>query len=140
MRMMIIGLLLGTQFAAADAASAADLVHEGSAQTPKRGGFVGARIRLPLGDGSEKAQAGLALAGVERSRETGETRLSTGLELGFAKGTGLQLAIAGRAVPLDQAERRKAGVSTLGWVAIGAGVAALAYVAWVYKEMSEPRD
>lgn len=145
MKAICIGLALIAPLTATDAAWAADLIDDGSGQARQRGGFAGARVRLPLGDTGEKAQVGLAVAGIERSRQTGESRLSTGLELGFARGMGLQLAVAGRAVPLNEIGRngpggRKAGVSTLGWVAIGAGVAALAYAAWFYKEMSEPHD
>ncbi|PSJ43033.1 hypothetical protein [Allosphingosinicella deserti] len=115
-------LLTGLSVAATGRAAAAELIDAAPA-TPQRGAFAGARLRVPFG-GHEPARAGLALASVERTRETGATALATGLELGFTGRGRLALAAGGRTLRLD--DKRKAGVSTLGWVAIGAGVAIIA--------------
>jgi hypothetical protein len=124
-------------------AAAAELAPAWDPAPAQRGAFAGARLRVPLGAGAQTPRAGLALAGVERSRTTGQSRMGAGVEAGFAPGRGLGLAIGGR--PAGQlAARRKAGVSTLGWVAIGIGatavVAVVGYGLWLNHELSEPHD
>jgi hypothetical protein len=99
--------------------------------------FAGARLRVPLGGGKEKPQAGLALTSALRSGATGEIRFAKGAELGFAgNGSKLRLTLAG--TPVSQLaqggrapEGRKQGVSTLGWVAIGVGFVAVVLVVLV---------
>lgn len=135
--------LPGAQLAPAPA-FAAELVEERGAGLERRGGFAGARLRVPLGSTTEKARVGLALTGVQRG-ETGELRFTKGLELGFARGEGLSLASGGRTLRLapggETGAGRKAGVSTLGWVAIGIGaavvVSVVGYGLWLNHELND---
>ncbi|HET9429174.1 MAG TPA: hypothetical protein VFO69_12525 [Allosphingosinicella sp.] len=127
-KLTIAGVLAAELLAAAQPAVAADLV---SAQAHDAGLFAGVRVRLSL-DGetrSQRIRAGVALAPTLRSRSaTGEvrTRFGEGLEFGVRGREPLQLSIAG--TPASQLVQGKpgpsgdrAGVSTLGWVAIGVG-------------------
>jgi hypothetical protein len=124
-------------------AEAAELVAAWDSSPAQRGAFAGARLRVPLGASEEKLRAGLAFAGVERSRTTGQSRMAAGVEAGIVAGEGLGVAIGGRPAG-ELAARRKAGVSTLGWVAIGVGatavVAVLGYGLWLDHELSKPSD
>lgn len=99
----------------------AALVHE------ERGAFAGARLHLPLGGKAERPRAGIAVSGMQRARD-GHLRLAKGVELGVGAEGRLGLAVGG--VPLGAAgqAQRKAGVSALGWVAIGVGVIAVSVV------------
>ncbi len=119
-------LLLAGQFAiAAQPALAADLIEDGSSAS-RRGAFAGARIRVPLGETKEKAQAGLALTTTLSSTRTAQTRFAPGIELGLSGKDGVKLLLAGTPVArLVQGgagpDGARKGVSTLGWVAIGVG-------------------
>jgi hypothetical protein len=109
--------------------AAAELPREAGTQI-ERGTFVGARFRIPLGRSEEKAHAGLALTATQRTSGRAELRFAKGLELGYAGGDALRLSLHGQAVSrLVQGkagpEGRRMGVSTVGWVAIGAGVIVL---------------
>jgi opacity protein-like surface antigen len=138
MKLFTIGALVAAQLAATAApAAAAELINDqGGSQ---RGAFAGARLRVPLQAEGGKVRLGLGVAGIERSRATGENRLSQGVELGFAGGKDIELAIGGRSLKELEAER-KARLSPFGWVAIGVAVVAVAYVAWAVNEMNEPHD
>ena len=123
-------LILGAALCAVQTVSAAPaFAADGGA--PQMGAFAGARLRVPLG-GSEKPQAGLALTSTLRNGPTGELRFAKGAEFGFSgDAPALELTLAG--TPASRlAEGRSApdgsklGVSTLGWVAIGVGVLAVA--------------
>ena len=130
-KLLIAGLVAGQIVAAAQPAMAAEL-HQDRAGTPNQvAAFAGARLRVPLGGGREKPQAGLALTSTLRSGATGELRFARGAELGFSGGeSAVRLTLAG--TPVSRLARggrgpdgRKLGVSTVGWVAIGVGVVAV---------------
>jgi hypothetical protein len=124
-------------------AEAAELAAAWDSSPAQRGAFAGARLRVPLGTSAEMPRAGLAFAGMERSRITGQSCMAAGVEAGIAASEGLGVAIGGR--PAGQlAARRKAGFSALGWVAIGVGATAVAavlgYGLWLNHEPSNPSD
>ena len=143
MKKLVVGALCAVQLVAVQPAAAAEIVDAAQPEATQRGAFAGARLRVPLGGKTEKARAGLAFAAVERARTTGESRIAPGLEYGFAGGRGLELAVAGRPLAELRGER-KAGVSDLGWVAIGVGtvlvVGVIAVGAWFHHEINEPHD
>ena len=102
--------------------------------TVQSGTFAGARIRLSLGGKQQdrKFRAGLTLAPTLRSQSvSGETRMrfGQGLELGVAGKRPLALSLAGRPVSNllpggnKSEDERRLGISTVGYVAIGAGIA-----------------
>ena len=128
-RLMIASLLTAQLLTAAQPALAADLVER---DTPHMGAFAGARIRLPLGDHArQRVRAGLTIAPTMRVRDSdgvGRTRFGEGLELGFTRNRPLELSFAGTRVdrigiaPGGRTPNGpRAGVSTLGWIAIGVG-------------------
>lgn len=128
MKKLVVAALSGAVIWSTSPAVAADLEHGRTAGPAAFGAFAGARLRVPLG-GAEKPQAGLALTNV-RLDGSGARRFSKGVELGFAGDRQLQLSLAGRRLdklamqPGRRApEGQKLGVSTVGWVAIGVGVA-----------------
>ena len=140
--MFVMGALVAAPLASSSSpVLAAELLSERAAGAQQRAAFAGARISVPLGRTKEKAQATLALAPTLREGEKGELRFARGLELGVSASDRLTVSLAGR--PVSQLARggeapqgEKLGVSTLGWVAIGAGVAALAFVGWFVSEMN----
>jgi hypothetical protein len=116
--------------------------------TVERGTFAGARIRLSLGGGQadRKIRAGLTLAPTLRSQTiSGETRMrfGEGVELGFAGDRPLALSLAGRPVARLQPggtrseDDGRLGVSTMGYVAIGVGVAALVGAFVLYQDLKD---
>lgn len=131
-KLTIAALVIAQTLAAAQPAVAAQ--HFGQQQR-QMGAFAGVRLRVSLdGPQAERGvRAGLALAPAVRSqRSDGATRtqLGEGLELGVAPNRPVTLSLAGTRVdrlgmaPNGSApEGRRAGVSTLGWVAIGVGAA-----------------
>ena len=130
MKSLMISMLVATQIlVAAQPTFAADLGDEGGAARQRHGAFAGARLRVPLGGGSDtKARAALAVAPVLESRDSGgslRTRFGEGVELGFADREKVGLSLGGtRLSDLGQGPNgRKLGVSSLGWVAIGLGAA-----------------
>ena len=127
MQRMMMAILIASQLTlAAPPARAAELLSEGTAF--QRGAFAGARLHLPLGDSRDKPRAAIAFAPAARSRDTGSSLVGRGLELRLSERGALRFAAGGRA--LDAKNKQKAGVSTLGWVAIGVGtVLALGAVA-----------
>jgi hypothetical protein len=138
MKSLTITALLAAQIAvSAQPAFGAELVRDNAGMPNRASAFAGARLRVPLGGGREKPQAGLALTSALRSGATGELRFAKGAELGFSgKESGIRLSLAG--TPVSQLaqggrgpEGRKQGVSTLGWVGIGVGFVALVLVALV---------
>ena len=106
----------------------------------RTGGFIGARLRLPLGTNvPTKPEAGLTIAMTQSYRSpTGRTvtRLGEGLGVDFASG---KPALTLRGVPADLAfglrqqgrvdPKAKLGISSGAWIAIGAVVAVAAVVA-----------
>ncbi|HEX8640116.1 MAG TPA: hypothetical protein VF704_03060 [Allosphingosinicella sp.] len=125
MKKLLIAALVAAQVAPAAAADFA------SSQETDTGAFAGFRLRMPLdGDVSQRRmRASLTVAPAVRTQNLqGEVRgrIGDGIELGISRGEPVRLSIAGR--PVAQLTRgaeapggRRAGVSTLGWVAIGVG-------------------
>lgn len=138
MRKLMIAALAAAQIAAtAQPALAADLGERG-AVAQRQGAFAGARLRIPL-DGSRagKAQAGLTVAPILQGRQADgsiRTRFGEGVELRLTGERGPQMAFGGRSLAQLTEGRagpdgRRMGVSTIGWIAIGVGVAAVIVVA-----------
>lgn len=136
-RLMIAALLAGQMLGAAPPALAAELT-DGRGQ--EMGAFGGVRLRVPLDGRAEQRQvrAGLAVAPTLRSRSaSGETRtrIGEGLELGLNGDDRVRLSLAGTPVariahgPAGP-DGRRVGISPIGWVAIGIGVAAVAAATW----------
>jgi hypothetical protein len=119
---------------AAQPAFAADLGDDKGTVATRQGAFAGARLRLPLdGPRARKVQAGLTVAPIMRGRGgdgSVRTRFGEGMELRLAGEAKPQLAFGGRSLAqLKEGaagpDGRKHGISTIGWVAIGVGVAAV---------------
>ena len=133
---LMVSLIVSQAFGALPAA-AATLESDTRLSAQQRGAFAGARLRMPLG-GAEagKARATLAVAPTlhgQRSDGSVRVRFGEGVELGASRGEEPRLSFGGR--PLSQLtegkqgpQGRKAGISTVGWVAIGVGTAALLYL------------
>jgi hypothetical protein len=110
------------------------------------GGFAGARVRIPFGGSArrEPIRAGLAFAPtvrVDHSDGRSRTRIGEGLEFGINGNEPVGLSLAGTPVSqLVQGRRgpdgQRLGVSTVGWIAIGAG-AVLVLVAGFYVWLIE---
>ncbi|HEX8534676.1 MAG TPA: hypothetical protein VF662_10950 [Allosphingosinicella sp.] len=144
-KLMIATILSGAVLSPAAPAFGADIEDGRTAGPAHFGAFAGARLRMPLG-GSEKPKAGLAFTNV-RLDGSGARRFSKGIEVGFAGSEKLQVSIAGRQLdrlgmqPLGRGpEGRKAGVSTIGWVAIGAGVAIIVGAALFIDAVRDSSD
>lgn len=133
MRKLTIAAVLAAQLlAAAQPALAADLT---DAQVQRMGAFAGFRLRVPIGGEAERQpiRAGLTFAPtIQTESRSGEvrTRFGEGLELGIAGDRPVRLSFAG--TPVSRLARgpagpdgQRAGVSTIGWVAIGVGVVAV---------------
>lgn len=133
MNRIAIAALLASQLLPAPAAVAADLT---DSQAQQMGAFAGFRLRVPV-DGSARprqVRAGFTLAPtMHRLTAGGEVRMriGEGLELGLVGREPVRLSLGG--TPVSRLARGPAGpdgerlgVSTLGWVAIGVGVAAIA--------------
>lgn len=136
-RFLAAGLIL-TQAMGGTMAAAAGLESETRLTSHHAGAFAGARIRIPFGgEQAGKARATLAIAPTlhgQRSDGSVRTRFGQGIELGASAGEDLRVSYGGR--PISQLAQRgkapggpKAGISTVGWVAIGVGTVALLYVA-----------
>ena len=152
-RAMMAALLGGQLMTAVQPALAADLIER---DTPLMGAFAGVRLRMPLGDRApQRLRAGLTLAPtmhVRGSDGAARTRFGEGLELGLAPNRPLELSFAGTRLdrfgvrPDGNAPGgRRAGVSTLGWIAIGVGativVAAGAGYLWLEDALDcDPGD
>src|SRR5215218_6840785 len=138
MKRLTIAALAAAQLMAQPAV-AAELGDDRGAVAARQGAFAGARFRVALDGGrARKAQAGLTLAPVIQGRRADGrivTRFGEGMELRLAGGESKpQLAIGGRPLAQLTGDRaapdgRRMGVSTLGWIAIGVGVAAVIVVA-----------
>ena len=131
MRRLIIASLVVAQLATP--AVAADLVTERNVVAQEAGAFAGARLRVPLrGTSSGPARAGFVMAPTlrtERSDLSSALRFGEGVELGLTRRGAASLSLAGRPLTGDEARRAggpRAGISTLGWVAIGTGVVLVA--------------
>lgn len=137
MKSPIIGAFVAAQISlVAPPALAADLVDDRGAAAQRQGTFAGARMRISLdGASARKVQAGLTLAPVMHARQSdggSHTRFGEGVELRLASAAKPGLAVAGRSLAQlaggpGSPKGRKAGVSTIGWIAIGVGTVALAF-------------
>lgn len=142
-KLLIAGMVAAAQvLPAAQPAMAAELHQDRTGLPNQVSAFAGARLRVPLGGGREKAQAGLALTSTLRGGATGELRFAKGAEFGFGGDRKLRLSLAGR--PVSQIARggkaedgRKLGVSTLGWVGIGAAVVVVGTAVWFYATITD---
>lgn len=133
---MIAAVLTAQALIGAQTVSAAEILNH-RLSVPDRGGFAGARLRIPF-NGGERPRAGLAVAPMQRARETGAIGLGSGLELGLSTRGKLEFAAAGRTLRLGQ--KHKSGVSTLGWVGIGVGAALVAGTALFVYAMNHCPD
>ena len=116
-KLTIAAVLAAQMLTAAQPALAADLTDTRAQRT---GAFAGFRLRLPLDGeaGRQPIRAGLTLAPTfQTESRSGEVRP---VRLSFA-GTPVSRLAQGPAGPDGQ----RAGVSTIGWVAIGVGVVAV---------------
>ena len=136
MKILTMTALIAAQMLAfVQPAGAAELTE---ARTQQMGGFAGLRLRVPMDGNAEQRQirAGLTVAPVMQSRTmSGESqvRIGEGLELGIAGDQPIRLSLAG--TPVSQLAQgpagpdgRRMGISTIGWIAIGVGVAAVIVV------------
>jgi len=147
-RFAIAGLLAAQVMTAAQPVVAADLVER---ETPQMGAFAGARIRVALGDrGHQRLRAGLTLAPTMRGRSSDgavHTRFGEGFELGLSPRRPVELSFAGTRLdrfgvaPGGSAPGGpRAGVSTLGWVAIGLGATVLVAAGAGYLWLEDALD
>ena len=131
-------LVAAQLLATAQPALAAEL---SDSRTQEMGAFGGVRLRVPLDGGAvgeRRIRAGLTVAPTLHSRDlrgNSQVRTGEGLELGFNGDDRVRLSLAGTPVSrIAQGpagpDGRRAGVSTIGWVAIGIGVAAVAAATW----------
>jgi hypothetical protein len=131
MKKLTIGALVAAQLlGVAQPADAADLFER---DMPQIGAFAGARLRIPLGGAREEQglRAGLTLAPTMRIRNAdgvSRLRFGEGFELGVTQHHPLELSFAGQRVDRlgiapggNAPDGARAGISTLGWVAIGIG-------------------
>jgi hypothetical protein len=143
MKMVGLAMLVAAQLVVpARPAMAAELHREASSGPAQVASFAGARLKVPLGATKEKPSAGLAFTATHRSGDTGTLRFSRGVELGFAGDDKVRLSLGGR--PVSQLapgkagpEGRKAGVSTLGWIGIGAAVVVVGTAIWFYAAITD---
>ena len=119
--------------------------------TVQSGTFAGARIRLSLGgkQQNQKFRAGLTVAPTLRSQTVSgqtRTRFGEGLELGFTGERPLALSLAGRPVSSllpgrsKSEDERRLGISTAGYVAIGAGIALVVGAVLVADAIEDSRE
>ena len=129
---------------AASPALAADPIGERAASAQESGAFVGARMRVAFGgEESGRLRAGLVAAPTLRSQAADgrvSTRFGEGLELGLRQDRPLTLSLAGRPLTGPESERPRAGVSTIGWIAIGTVVVAAAGVIWFVDAMNRSSE
>ncbi len=101
-------------------------------EQPQRAAFAGPRISMPSGGKDKNVRGGLALSSTQRNAAGGALNFSKGLELGFAGDNKVRLSVGGQsfsslsnlASGSKQAPQgQRAGISTIGWIGIAAGVA-----------------
>ena len=132
MKVILIGALVLAQLPLAPL-GASSIEEAPAAGRQQMGTFTGARLRVPFGgESAGRAQIGLGVAGVARSRffdGRTEMRFAEGAELGFSTG-GLGVSVGGRPVTSrlgaqdgeDQDETEKErGPSTWGIIGMVAG-------------------
>jgi len=143
MKFIAMSTLVACQIAlSAQPVLAAELPREAASGPTQVGSFAGARVRVPIGATKEKPHAGLAFTATQRAGDTGTLKFSKGLELGFAGDEKVRLSLAGRPVSrLAPGTRgpdgQKMGVSTLGWIGIGAAVVVVGAAVWFYATITD---
>jgi hypothetical protein len=136
MKKLTIAALVAAQLTAAQPAGAAGF---GSDQSTRVGVFAGAQLKLTLGGSrAEAPRASLGIAPTVRNQSfdgSGRTRIGEGLQLSLEPNRPVELNLAGARLvriglaPGEQAPGgHRAGISTLGWAAIGVGVVAVTVV------------
>ena len=143
MKFVTLGALIAAHIACS--AQAAELPRDSSAEPTRTGSFAGARLRVPLGAAKEKPHAGLAFTATQRTGDTGTLRFSKGMELGFSGDDKVRLSFAGKPVSRLKPgaagpDGRKLGVSTLGWIGIGVGVALVGGTIWLGDAMNDASE
>jgi hypothetical protein len=144
---LIIAALVSAQLIAAQPALAAGF--EGAEQT-RIGVFTGVQLKLRLGGSrAEAPRASLGIAPVARSQGidgTSRTRIGEGLQLSLQPNRPVELNLAGTRLdrlglgPDGKApDGPRAGISTIGWIAIGVGVTAVVVVSAFSYCMSDTR-
>ena len=137
----MIAALAAAQLAAAPAAApAAELIDGAGAEASRAGAFAGVRLRVSLDpEPSERVRAGLVMSptthGLRRDGSA-RMRIGEGLEFGLSERRSAEVSLAGRPVSEIGPEAERSHVSTVGWVAIGVGVAAVAVVVWFVDAMN----
>lgn len=101
----------------------------------ERGVFAGARLRIGFGARTHEIRGGLALASVERDRDRGAAlRFGPAMEVGLVERRGAwRFSLADLPQAPRDAQRRRSGLSSGGWIAVGAGtvlVGVVAAIAW----------
>jgi len=131
--------------------AAAELAAE---QQSRLGAFGGVRMQVPFGarDAEAASRVGLAFGPMRQTRGSDgamRTRFGDGLELGFGGGErARRLTLAGTRIDrlgMAQSGRApeggpRAGVSTLGWVAIGVGAAVVVGLGAGYLWLDDALD
>ena len=136
MKKLVIAALVSAQLTAAQPALAAA---PGPGEQTRIGMFGGVQLRLPLGGSrAEAPRASLGIAPAVRSEGIdgfGRTRIGEGLQLSLQPNRPVELNLAGTRLdriglaPGGQTpDGERAGVSTLGWIAIGVGATAVVLV------------
>jgi hypothetical protein len=150
MRKVLAAFVIASLLAAPVTAAASS----NDAANVRPGAFVGARLKVPLGHTDERPRAELAFAPTQsRISSSGQVRteIGEGLTFGVSAKSKPTLTIAGTradvAFGLRQGSKSevdpKLGISTVGWVAIGVGVVALAagaYFVHLVREADKNSD
>jgi hypothetical protein len=126
-------------------ARAADFAADPQRREARMGAFAGARLRVALGDArGDRVRAGVTVAPALHQAENGlaPMRIGEGLEYGITDRKPAGVSLAGHRISDMQRapDGRRRNVSTLGWVAIGAGVVVLAGIGvlgWLVHEANE---
>jgi hypothetical protein len=147
MRSIVFSLLVAGQLAFATTPALAAALAPG--EQTRVGIFTGIQVKLPLGGSrGEAPRASLGIAPLAHSQGldgAGRTRIGEGLQLSLEPNRPVTLNLAGTRLdrlglaPGQQApEGERAGISTLGWVGIGAGaliVVAGGVAFWFHEAM-----
>ena len=148
MKKLTMAALVAAQLAAAAQPALAAELNDG--RTQQMGAFGGVRLRVALDGrvGERRIRAGLALAPTMHSRDLNgnvRMRMGEGVELGLNGDDRVRLSLGGTPVsrivhgPAGP-DGRRVGVSTLGWVAIGAGVVLVAVGGFYWWLLEEAGD
>lgn len=145
MKLIIISALVASQILAASPAGAASIQDHQELSQRSMGAFAGARLRMPLGRNPQRPHLGFAIASTRRDGPTGAMRFSPGMEMGFTGDGKARFFVGGESWTLapqsgERSKGPKAGVSTLGWVAIGVAATALVGAGLFYAALTDCDD